>query len=585
MDRPFRPLTRPRWWPASLLVATLLGGGAQARGQDLRFEAAEQLYALSEVLEGGGLWSQLFRNGWPTDATHRRLTQELCGQGADALMAAYLGSGAGLPLSASAHQEARAQRQRTAGATPHALLRQELAAYKQLSGATFSVPQAFDPVAVPLHRARAELARPFDAGDLGTLRWKETPSPRHSLEALGFALLCEARYARLQLAHRRDGPTGKGKLWGATPEGGFFGLVAAHCAVAKLHELRRLIVDVRSEDFSPRDSLAGLEEFRYFLPSGWTAAPGRTGGVQPALLPGDERLKSHLQGLAAVLLGACELLALADPEGPKELQALFGDRAPDGLSVTLMEKDVHDQALELALFAFRSMRAFHVNVVQGRATSLGGPTTRGSTITPGDLGLFLMSLEAFRQRVRLAGRGADKHPRHADVQEEQRKADTLLRSLASASLREWDADEPGFYDLYSIAANSRQAQTKSLASQALAVRGLLATHRHVAPGGEASPFLAAAERTLRWVDRERWEAPARAFVERGGDGAAASKVSSLGAAATLGALRDMALTTKDGRYLTRYMQYLETLADRGLFRRAADRAAAGLAAEVAFAAN
>ncbi|MBX3471322.1 MAG: hypothetical protein KF878_31015 [Planctomycetes bacterium] len=569
------PTVVPRWWPGSLVLASLLVAAAPARAQqDLRFEA-EQLYALSEVLEGGELWGQLFKHGWPTDAAHRRLTRELCGQGADAFMAAYLGSGAGLPLSQSAHQEARAQRQKAAGATAASLLRQELAAYKALSGATFSVPQAFDPVAVPFHRARAELARPHDPNDLASLRWKETPSPRHSLEALGFALLCEARYARLQLAQRR------GKLWGATPEGGFFGLVAAHCAVAKLHELRRLVVDVRAEDFSPRDSLANLEEFRYFLPSGWTTAAGR-GGVEMKLLPGDDRLKSHLQGLAAVLLGACELLALADPDGPKELLALFSDRPPEGATATLLEKDVHDQALELALFAFRGLRAFHVNVRQGRATSLGGPTTAGSTITPGDLGLFLLGLEAFKQRARIGGRTPDKHPRHADVQEEQRKADTLLRSLAT-SLREWDADEPGFYDVYSIASNARQAQTKSLASQALAVRGLLVTHRHVAPGGESSPFLVAAERTLRWLDRERWEAPARAYVERGGEGPA--KASALGALATLGALRDMALTTRDGRYLARYAQYLETLADRGLLRRAADRAGAGVAAEVGLTAN
>lgn len=580
----------PRPWAGGIgvaLIAALSSSQvARAEGQDLRYESAEQLYALSEVLAGGApLWGELFEHGWPTDARHRHLTLELFGAHADALMAGYLGSGAGLPLSATSYEDRRAQRQKPSATTGQQLLRQELATYKQLSGATFNVPAAFDPVAIPFERARAELARAYDARDLASLRWREAPSSRHSLDALGFALLCEARYARQQLEHRREAAAGaKAKLWGRTPEGGFFGLVAAHCAVAKLHEVRRLVVDVRSEEFSARESLAALEDFRYFVPSGWTTS-ARAGGPDHALLPGDDRLKSHLIGLSALLLGACEMLALSDPEGPKELQALFSDKAPDGASAPLFEKDTFDVALDVALFAFRSMRAFHVNVIQGRATSLGGPTTRGTTITPTDLGLFLLALEGFKDRARIGGRSAERHPRYAEVQDEQRKADTLLRSLAAASFRAWDADEPGFYDLYSIANNSRQAQTKSLAAQALAVRGLLATHRHIAPGGESSPLLEVAERTLRWLDRERWDPGLGTYAEKAekaDQGGAPIKVPTYGAAATLGALRDMALTTGDGRYLTRYVQSLESLAARGLVRAPSDRTGAGLAAEVVF---
>lgn len=584
-----RTTSRQRSGSIALGLIVALGGVlssaevARAQAQDLRFEAAEQLYALSEALEGARpLWGELFKNGWPTDKRHRRLTLELFGAQADALMASYLGSGAGLPLSASSYQDRRAQAQKPSPTTGALLLRQQLVTYKQLSGATFNVASGFDPVVLPFQRARAELTRAHDPNDLASLRWKPAPSPRHALDALGFALLCEARYARQQLSLRRDAPGGKAKLWGETPEGGFFGLVAAHCAVAKLHEVRRLVVDVRSEEFSAKESLVGLEDFRYFVPSGWTTS-ARAGGPDHALLEGDDRLKSHLLGLSALLLGACEMLALSDPEGPsKELQAAFADRPPEGASAPLFEAGTFDVALDVALFAFRSMRAFHVNVIQGRATSLGGPVTRGSTVTPTDLGLFLMALEAFKTRVKISGRLADRHPRHAEVQDEQRKTETLLRSLAGASFRAWDADEPGFYDVYSISNNSRQAQTKSLAAQGLAVRGLLASHRHVAPGADTSPLLEAAERTLRWLDRERWDTEARAYTEKAGAAGAPVKALTFGAAATLGALRDMALTTRDGRYLARYTQYLDSLARGGLVRAPADRVAAGFAPEVVF---
>lgn len=561
----------------ALIALVSFGGAARAQGPDLRYETAEQLYALSELLDGGvPLWSQLFENGWPTDARHRRLTLEMFERQADALMAGYLGSGAGLPLSAMSWLDRRAQEQKPSATTGQQLLRQELTAFKQLAGATFNIPPAFDPVGIPYERSRAELQRAYSANDLGSLRWKDAPSPRHSLDALGFALLCEARYARLQLQHRREGAN-KAKLVGRTPEGGFLGLVAAHCAIAKLHEVRRLVVDVRAEEFVAQPTLGGLEDFRFFIPAGWTTA-ARAGGPDHVLLPGDDRLKSRLLGLSALLLGACEMLALSDPDGPKELASLFSDKPGEGA----LAKDTHDVALDVALFAFRTMRSFHINVVQGRATSIGGPTTRGTTITPMDLGLFLLSLEAFKERVKIGGRSPERHPRHAEIQDEQRKADTLLRSLANAAFRPWDADEPGFYDLYSISNNSRQAQTKSLAAQALAVRGLLATHRHIAPGSATSPMLEVAERTLRWLDRERFEPSLRTYVEKPEKEGGPVKVSSFGAAATLGALRDMALTTRDGRYLARYVQSLEALVARDLVRAPGDRAGAGLAPELVF---
>src|SRR5690606_9952251 len=62
----------------ALLALVSAGGVARAQGPDLRYETAEQLYALSEVLDGGApLWAELFAQGWPTDARHRRLTLEL----------------------------------------------------------------------------------------------------------------------------------------------------------------------------------------------------------------------------------------------------------------------------------------------------------------------------------------------------------------------------------------------------------------------------------------------------------------------------------------------------------------------------
>src|SRR4051812_44708863 len=103
-----------RSWPGLLLVVAVTASRAHAQAappQDVRFEAGEQLYGLSELIGSGDpLWAELFVHGWPTDQTHRHLTQEVPVQGAHALIAGYLGSGAGQPLSATAYEEARANR-------------------------------------------------------------------------------------------------------------------------------------------------------------------------------------------------------------------------------------------------------------------------------------------------------------------------------------------------------------------------------------------------------------------------------------------------------------------------------------------
>lgn len=565
---------------ALVLATALLVGAGPAPAQDLRFESGEHLYALWELLEGGApLQPELFRRGWPTDEAHQRMTRELAADAAQRLLAGYLASGAGLPLSASTYEDLRFQRQARAGGAapnPQALVRAELTAYKQLAGcAELSLPQGFDPVVVPVQRSRAELERSFSESELATWKWKAAASPRYALDGLGFSLIAQTRFAGIQLATRRDEDQAGRKvtLLGRTGAGGFWGLVALHGAIADLHELRAILIDARAEKPSPRASLAGLDEMVHMLPSVWTTTPGTAGPPAHALVDG-ESTKSYLFGLSAVLLGASELYALTDGSS--------GSKAPVlelfATATSPFEKDTPDVALDVALFAFRSLRSLHVDVIQQRATTLGGVKGGGKTINPADLGMFLLALRAFKDKVVLGGKGP-KHPRAGELSEEQNKANVLISALG-ASFRGWEADSPGFFDLYHVQTNAKSAPTKSLAAQGLAVRGMLVAHRQVAQTpGERTPFLEAALRTVRWLDRERWDPAAQAWVEQV-DGKASTKLTPMATMAVLGAMRDLALLTDDGRFLERYRQVLESLSARGLTRRGADRAGPGFAGEV-----
>lgn len=570
---------------ASLVAGLLLAAPLSA--QDLRFESGEHLAAVCELLEGGlPLEPELFRRGWPTDAAYRRMTGELGGDAAQAILAAYLASGAGLSLSSSTYEDQRFLRQARAGnaqQTIQQLVRFELGGYKQLAGATLQVPQGFDPVVVPYQRARAELEKLYAAGDLSTWRWKaQGGQTRYALDGLGFALLAQARLAGLQLSVKRtEAQAGRQvQLLGRSGDGGFWGLVALHCAVAQLHELRAVVIDAREERAAPRQTLLGLDEISFMFPSVWQTTPSADHGPVHALDPaaGDqpsESLKSSLFGLSAILLGASEMYAITDTSAGQKtpITELFaGNLAP-------FEPTTNDLALDVALFAFRSLRSLHVNVIKQRATSLGSIRGGGNSITPTDLGVFLLALRAFKEKV-VIGAKVTKHPRAAELLEEQSKAGVLVSTLGGV-FTQWAADSQGFYDRYGVETNAKSTDVRSLAGQGYAIRGLLVAHRQVAQGQATSPFLDAALRTARWLDRERWDAEAQAYVE-----VVASKPSTklgpLGALGLLGALRELSLATDDGRYLERYRQVLESLSARGLVRAPADRVGLGLAAEVAF---
>lgn len=564
------------------IIPIILAAGAPALAQapEPKFDAGEHLEALSELMEGGSaLAAQLFAHGWPTDAAYQRMTRQLAQDNAVKQMAGYLGSGAGLPLSASSYEDQRFQQKARGGApvsNVQGLLRQELNAYKTLAGATnLQIPANFDPVAIPFQRARAETGRKWLLNDLATWKWSGTqPPPRYSLDALAWGLVCEARLARLELSTKRtESQAGaKAEYYGRTGEGGFLGLVALHTAIAKLHELRSLVVDHRSQKLSIRQTFLGLDEMQYVLAAQWTSTASPNGAPAHTLDPG-EALKSHLFALAGLLIGACELAELVNPEdAPRPILDLFeGQQAH-------FEKDTYDLALDTALYAFRALRSLHVNVVKQRPTSLGGPVARGNTIGTSDLGLFILAISRFKTSIS-GERGQDKHPRASEIDEEQKKAGVLLTTLGGA-LRGWEADAPGFHDIYSVETNARSSQAKSLAAQGNAIRGLLVTHQLASQGGERTPFLEAALRTLRWLDKERWDGAAQAYVESTPDGKPSPRVGPLGGLAVLSALREAARLTGDGRYLERYRQYLETLAGKGLLRQPGDKVAPGFAPEV-----
>lgn len=569
---------------AVALGGTLLALAAPTRAQDNnRLDTAHRAYATYELLRGGRpLSEELFRLGWPTSGEWQRLTHEMAADPGAWLVQSTLGSGAGLRLSASEYEWSRADRAKRGGENvqgPAALLRRQIQAYRTIAGAPGSLvlPGGWDPTFIPVWRADAQLGSTWHPDNVGTWTWRDSGQAVHTLEGLGFTLLSEVEYARQQLLHEREEDLGgrRAKYIGRNGRDGFFALVALHSALAKVAELRSLMFDLKNLTITSTSEPLKLDELRYFCAHKWNSAVGANGRIVHTVVDGVDNQRSHLSGQAAVLMGLSNLALLCDPSLKGPVSELWKERTIEGTKVPMFEKDTYLKVVELAVCVFRSMRTQHVDVRAGRAVSVSG----GRTITAADLGLYLTAIEAFMEIVPPTGpAGGDKSPLYKDLQDEQRKGRTLLTTLAE-QIRSWDdPQDPGLYDYYDVASNEQGTRSRSLASQAFCVRGLMAVHRALSRQTPRSMYVLSAEKLMRYLEQDRWVQQVGAYLEpKKGQNRSASLQA---AAALLGALREMAVQAGDGRALMRYRQCLEGMQERGLYRPAADRAPPTLASEI-----
>lgn len=570
-----------------LLLSVVLA--LPARGAEEPIEAGDRYYATWELLRGGHpLMPDLFRLGWPTSTEWQRLTGELSAEPGSRLVQAGLASRAGIPLSSSEYARGRFEKLKRAGSTlqgPLALVRGELQAFRDMAGAPpqLSIPGGFDPTFLPVWKSEAALVRAWNELDLSTYEWVPAQGQEYRLEGLGFALLAEAEFARQQLTFEREVLLGgkPTKYLGRSGEEGFFGLVALHSAIAKAMELRSLMIDAKPlaiTTLGPADDILKLNELQFFLAPGWTTQIGANGQATHTILNKGDLQRSHLRAQAAVLLGLAQLVALCDPA---ITPGAFHQKLAGVQPAPILDKSLHLELVKLAVFTFRSTRTLHVDVRAGRALSIAG----GRTITAGDLGLYLAAIEAFMDHVRLpSGPTAQAtiaaSPVWRELDEELKRGRTLLSTLAG-QIASWDdPKDPGITDRYDVQSNERVGKPRSLETQALCVRGLIAAHKVLAPKGTSrSQYSATAERLMRFLERERWHAAARTYLEpKVGNAERHAKL--LGAASILGALRELAVHTQDGRALMRYQQCLESLHARGLYRRPGDKVPPSLAVEV-----
>jgi len=570
---------RDRRWGARCVLTALLALALSGPTQAQDYEASESLLATGQLIQGGKpLWDKMFLTGWPTDARHMRLCQELAGGPGEELLKGLLASKHGQLVTNSDYMLARRELRKKSGdsfETNAELLGDDLRVFRHLSGFKGSTA-SLEPVLFPYEQGERRLARNFNERDPRSWVWRDGKG-KHTLEALGLALLAESRFAAVELrGQRTEVQSGKEvEYWGRSAEGGLFALLGLESAAAQIWELRtQLIMDGRAAEIGPKPGLARLSARRYCFPQAWTSA--KEGNILKHTLADSDGGKdqSRLRSQAAVLLGASALARIVFAKD--DLAGLFEQQSIRNQRIYLFHPDLREALLEVVTFAAESIRTLHIKVAgNARAHTLAKPGgAPSSTITAGDLAMYLIALEEFVQ-IPVSERPS---PSEGRLQTEQAKARTLGTALGTF-LASWiNESDPGVYDRYSAEEGGRAAKTRSLASQGMVVRALVASHR--VGGKPNSPQLDAARIAVKNLDAKFWNRDATAYV---GMGAKRAKLGGVGA--VLWGLREMGLETRDGRYLARYAQFLERLHASGWYQAPSGSQPAGLLQETEFTAS
>ncbi|MBL4844493.1 MAG: hypothetical protein JKY65_03110 [Planctomycetes bacterium] len=552
----------------ALALGVILTSLGLASAQD-DLDPRDLLHAAYELHEGGlPLRRALFAKAWPTTRAYRDLTEKLAAEPAHELIRAYLAGSVGPSLANSQWALDRKELRNKEGDShddTRGLMGAEMLMLRYMAG-NRSDTEGVAPTLYPLLSVTRAYARSRSEKRLGTWAWRRAKG-KATLEGVGLAMLVETRYGIEQLRLTREvQQAGKAlTLRGDNATDGFFGLLALQAAGAKAIELqRRLVFDSKKDEILRQESLLKLDPRRYQFPTSWEVS--LDGEVLSYSAPETE---SQLRAQSFVLLAASTLAIELTSKDPAIMSALkpFMVR---GQKIYLVDPEARDAAIEVAVFAFRSMLTLHISLASGAsAASTASKGSRGMTVSPEDFAVFLQAMEAF-SRIPADAKGIDRDAATA-LALEQGKADKLANALVKNLVGWARSERQGVYDKYDISTNSRAIRNRSLSSQAYAIQGLVAGYKMT---GSTAALQAAREMAGK-LDRHFWDAKSNAFRPSGRKGTRVREAASL-----LGALRGIALVTGDGRYIYRYRQYLAHLHEAGWFQTGTSSTPPGFRAEV-----
>jgi hypothetical protein len=251
---------------------------------------------------------------------------------------------------------------------------------------------------------------------------------------------------------------------------------------------------------------------------------------------------SHLYDQASLLLGLSEFYHFSDPKIEDNWDAVFGSPAEGAL----FPPQPHRTSKGLSGVILKNMIAMHFDPVRQTFVSVWTNGERGNKISAADAGMSLMAL-------------ANAYNAFHDDDEIRQGARKMLTRQAQFLSEYMQLPDGGFTEGYDLETSAHFEAPRTLRSQALAIRGLLAAYAVT----EDQSYLASARSAMNYMNQNLWSASAKMY--RSAEGADLSSYSPVDVAATLGALREIVLAGGDSEALQKFkVFFVSAMKDNGM---------------------
>lgn len=502
---------------------------------DLRFDTAAAAYAANELLLSGvPFFEKITQMGLPTDKDLVSITsEEAYWYSRYILSALTMESGMGLHVVQSQRIILQAEEE---GVSPQDFYDKFLKTVKRRTGLK-NPPPGIYPIFAEFASGEPDLTELPDFRNYNTLRW----NPQKFDKTISPAALGQTLYNQTLWAEYFLGSKHGENLLGNDAVEGYIGSILVAEAVSKMHFLRaEAAFDGRElGEVSPFSYEAKLKYYPHKIIVD-LSYPDDAPPKPMSYEVGDP--SSRLFDQASLLLGLSEFYYFSDPKIEDNWDAVFGSPSEGAL----FPPQSHRTAKGLSGVVLKNMIAMHFDPIRQTFVSEWTNGERGKSIAATDAGMTLLAL-------------ANAYNAFHDDEEIRRGARKMLERQADFLSEYMQLPDGGFTQGYDLATSAHAETPRALASQALAIRGLLAAYAIT----EDQNYLASAMSAMNFMDQNLWSASARMY--RSAEGAELSSYSPLDVAATLGALREIVLAGGDSEVLQKFkVFFISALKENGM---------------------
>ena len=498
-------------------------GHLNANVSQTHFDTAKAIYGGNELyLSGVPFFEKITQLGLPTDKDLVTITSEDSFWYSRYMMTALdFQSSMGLHLMQSKRIVLQAEEE---GISPKDFYEKFLTRVKERTGQESPPPGMF-PIYAQFTSGDPDLTQLPDLADYGTLRW----NPQKFDKTITQAALGQGLYNQTLWAEYFFGSKHGENLLGNDAAEGYLGALLVAEAVSKMHFLQtEAAYDGRK--LGPVNPFAYEAKLMYYphqilvelsYPENEPPQPVSFQVFDPT---------SYLFDQASLLLGASEFYHFSDPKIEDNWNAVFGSPTEGAL----FPPEPHNTAKGLTGVVLKNMIAMHFDPVRQTFVSTWQNGERGKTISTVDAGIALVAL-------------ANAYNAFHDDEEIRQGARKMLERQAQFLSEFLQLPDGGFVESYNIETSAHSQEPRKLASQAMAIRGLIAANQVT----ENAAYLESAMSALNFMNQKLWSAFAKMY--RSEEDIALSHYTPLDIGATLGALREVVLAKKDQEALKKFM--------------------------------